>query len=284
VKGKVAFTVEDLGDARSIVDYVGRCIGLRAGDQSLKFLHRGQPCGSDPLRPTIGRTWRYGGRQKQFTVRDEVHLLHRFRRRVYPLLGKLTPLEALFVARHYGLPTRLLDWTANALFALYFSCASQAGVDGAVWSIRQRDDLERTALDPFELAKIDTEEGLLRPHASRRRPRAKPSEEQVKILFPILNSPRIVAQDGIFTLHANPHASLQDYSGAAFPPGEMDIHSVHCVHVRARYKTAILEELNGLGITHRTVFPDLDGIARSLWETEVLWSQPALDRPARGRR
>jgi hypothetical protein len=33
----------------------------------------------------------------------------------------------------------------------------------------------------------------------------------------------------------------------------------------------IIEELSGLGITERTVYPNLDGLAKSLWETEVLW-------------
>ena len=33
-----------------------------------------------------------------------------------------------------------------------------------------------------------------------------------------------------------------------------------------------LRELSGLGITRRTAFPDLDGVARSLWETQVLWT------------
>jgi hypothetical protein len=37
-------------------------------------------------------------------------------------------------------------------------------------------------------------------------------------------------------------------------------------------KIEILQQLSKLGITHRTAFPDLDGIARSLWETQVLWT------------
>ena len=41
--------------------------------------------------------------------------------------------EFLFLAQHYGLPTRLLDWTYNPLIALYFACCSNFDKDGVVY-------------------------------------------------------------------------------------------------------------------------------------------------------
>lgn len=44
---------------------------------------------------------------------------------------------ALAVARHYGVPTRLLDWTRNISVAAFFAACREPEADGAVWWFSQ---------------------------------------------------------------------------------------------------------------------------------------------------
>ena len=43
------------------------------------------------------------------------------------LLGKMV------IARHFGLPSRLVDWSHDSLVSLFFACSSEPKLDGCVW-------------------------------------------------------------------------------------------------------------------------------------------------------
>ena len=61
---------------------------------------------------------------------DESKLLSEFVRRHPEANDKhKNILEILTYAQHYGLPTRMLDWTENLLIALYFACEDEGKID-----------------------------------------------------------------------------------------------------------------------------------------------------------
>src|SRR5205814_9434678 len=86
---------------------------------------------------------------------------------------------------------------------------------------------------------------------------------------------------GGFTLHSDPWRPLEDLVGVRFGKRSLDIEHLYRWLIPKRAKPTLLRELSGLGVSHRNVFPELDGIARSLWETEALWN-PDRQRPNSG--
>lgn len=93
------------------------------------LIYRGHSSIDYELKPSIGRT-KYSEELERFVFsqfKQKYHLF--FKERLS------SDLEVLFLAQHYGLPTRLLDWSYNPMVALYFACKSNPGVDGTVYCL-----------------------------------------------------------------------------------------------------------------------------------------------------
>lgn len=260
------FDIRDRRAIRSVPEFLEDLFALRKNLKNRKLWYRGHSNEAYRLVPSIGRETVYTGKRVAYSAPQERDLLHRFRRRTYLEAGRLLKAgEALFVARHHGLPTRLLDWTANALFGLYFACYEQYDAEAQLWALDRFDDV--VGLDALKLAEYSTETELFTALDARSSPRRR----RIKLIEPLYNSARIRAQDGAFTVHSEPSTSIDEYARRRFRNADLDIHGLYKWQIAHKDKRRLIEQLSGLGITHRSVFPDLDGIARSLWETETLW-------------
>lgn len=210
----------------------------------------------------------------------ERNLMVRFRQRSIPFHERSldNDWDTLFFMQHYRVPTRLLDWTENPFIALYFALTAapyQIGKDGkpeftkaaAIWVLNpvlwNRHALKHQSFD----------EGVLAPGDERLKGYGPTGDFSGMNNYPVAlygshNSPRIVAQRGVFTVFGQKTQSMGYlYKVHSFPEGCL----IKFV-LSNKYICEIRKAIFRHGITESVVFPDLDGLAleiRRAFEFEV---------------
>lgn len=175
------------------------------------------------------------------------------------------------IMQHHGAPTRLLDWTNSPYIALYFACNERFDNCGAVWSIDvdglQGAMQEKDAGGFNQLFRDITEKTSKNPRVTK----CFLTSHAPKILLKVAHthkSDRMAAQQGVFTFAAQilaDHTTLieelftESNELPAFP-------FVKIVIPGGDFKLEFLERLQVMGVTAKTLFPGIDGLARSIGE------------------
>lgn len=207
---------------------------------------------------------------------DESTLFERFKVLAAPYVRRSPgdEWEWYFLARHHGLPSRLLDWTESLLIALYFALSERISkrnrlqVDNEIAAPRPPAKYEDDSpciwiMDAGTLNKSTCGEDLVfvpggsrtsqyLPDALANRDRG--NEFPVAILPPRTNE-RIAAQQGVFTLHGHAKLALEQLptTAPAFRLARITLDSNAVCH--------LWDELQILGVGRLGVFPELDSVA-----------------------
>jgi len=219
------------------------------------YAFRGQQDASQRLDTTLARL---GGPFAEM----ERHLLRNFRK--YALHSEVendSLWNWLSIAKHHGLPTRLLDWSFSPYVALHFATADidQYQLDGAIWMV---DYIATHHLLPGSLqaglqdegSDLFTVEMLSETVASLQELDALAPTPFMLFFEPPSLDARIVNQYALFSLMSSATAQHDDWLAA---------HPVLCRKILfpAALKWEIRDRLDQANITERVLFPGLDGLS-----------------------
>lgn len=206
--------------------------------QTRQIIFRGHSFANYELQPGIGRIGQ-AVTDKPFTIAEEKKMINSFIKKAHPYLEKqISDLEAMAIAQHHGLPTRLLDWTWNPLVAFFFAVEDDdnAEEDGAIYylqtnGIEFKNPLDGvsndTGFDPFNILNST-------------------------ILYePKFISQRIVAQSGLFSIHPNPNEAIKD-------------ERIHKIIISKHIKANLGIALETMGIHPGNLFPGLEGTSKHI--------------------
>jgi hypothetical protein len=247
------------------------------------FIFRGQTSYQWELSTTIERlTLQFGIREMLGMLENrEFWILTEFRRRAHNLIGKPPKydelIEWLALIQHHGGPTRLLDFTKSLLVGLFFACDG-ATEDAALWLINYH-NLLSSHVPLGEDETIYHQQSALLDKATK----IVGKENKESGIIPIIPerlSERMSIQQGISIMPMNIKKTFMDnlsshygWEGVRYKKLSFtDFTSIRFVaktsvvkiKIRAAWFPRVLHYLDNANINANTLFPGLDGFARSL--------------------
>ncbi|REG08462.1 FRG domain-containing protein [Pelolinea submarina] len=211
---------------------------------------RGQGNINWKLQPSISRTGNNCISESNLNVR----FMARAPSRCLNVPNQEDFLNWLFLMRHHGLPTRLLDWTESPLIACFFAVEQQDcnNFDGSI-----------SVLNPYLLDKSQFgAEVVFSPISKIANRFAIPAfdasvddYEKIYSVYPNEINPRMLNQMSVFTIHGNGIA-LED-----LPDKD---NYLRRIRIKKESKAKIYEQIDLLGIRESNLFPDLDRLSSYL--------------------
>jgi FRG domain len=221
----------------------GEYVDLIARPQYQGWAFRGHANRKWPLMSTLGRYLNAYVEEKYWKDQEE-RIIRVFKRKAHLFLTQIPDhsdtFQWLALMQHHGAPTRLLDFTWSPYVAAFFAL-ERATRKGAVW-----------ALNPKKLENITERlnEFLDDAHGA-----------EIGIGEPFVMNTRLIAQSGTFVVTRHPGRPIEEIVGGYDDPSDTLVKFILPADL---IRSSGMRTLFMMNVTNATLFPDLDGLARSL--------------------
>jgi hypothetical protein len=226
-----------------------------------------------PLASALSRYFRNFGIDRRAWPQQEGRILRVFKRKAHQFLAQPPDndddFQWLALMQHHGAPTRLLDFTWSPYVAAFFAL-QRATTDAAVWALSPA-DISAGGIRRSAKVHSPTTRGMdPRGKGNFGRYFLKGNREFIWLGEPDAMNRRLIAQSGTFVLPGVLDKPMEEIVRQYRDPKNM---LAKFILPAAKVRETGLRELYRMNITYATLFPDLDGLARSLaYELEFHWA------------
>ena len=216
-----------------------------------------------PLFSSLSRYLQNSGVAPAAWSEQEARILRIFKRKAHQFLDKPPDwdddFQWLALMQHHGAPTRLIDFTWSPYVAAFFALERTVG-DGVVWAMNPaRVDSSRASTP------VRTDPRL---KGNFQRHFLKGKRRFIWMGEPHTMNRRLIAQSGTFAVPGVLDVAIEDMLTDA----DQENILAKCVLTHAVREVG-MRELYRMNITYATLFPDLDGLAKSMgYELEYHWA------------
>lgn len=234
---------------------------------------RGQGDAEWPLYSSLSRYFKDHGIHPDAWAGQELRIKRIFQRKAHLFLDHVPDetdaFQWLALMQHHGAPTRLLDFTWSPFVAAFFAL-ERATKDAAVWAVFIPAIWRAAHRFPQH------KELLTLSDLSLRNPGAYEDfyiGNEVPFVFsgePFVMNKRLIAQSGTFIVPGVLDQPVEEILSKYTEPGKI---AAKFVLRTSSLRDEAMQALYTMNTTNATLFPDLDGLARSMaYELEYNWS------------